>query len=84
MKKVLMVVSLLSLALVLYSCASTGGTKKDSTVILKNKDVSFKTEKGSLSVNNETANDLVIFVGRVEKETVLGGVSKNSTRTFDL
>ncbi len=84
MKKVFMVASLLCMALLFYSCASTGSAKKDSTVILKNKDVSFKTEKGSLSVNNETSNDLVIFVGRVEKETVLGGISKNSTRTFDL
>lgn len=72
--------------LVLISSAIqlSAASKKDNSVKLKKKDVSFKSEPGSLTINNETSDDLVIFVGRVEKSAVLGGISKNSKRTFNL
>ena len=74
----------IALASLLASCASTKAAQKEPTVTLKAKDVSFESEQGSLTISNETASDLVIFVGRVEKNALLGGISKNAARSFDL
>ena len=83
MKKMgLAVACILVAAMIFVSCASTKSTGQSA--VLKSKDVSFKSEQGSLTVSNETSSDLVIFVGRVEKSAILGGISKNSSRTFDL
>lgn len=83
MKKMsLAVACILAVAMIFVSCASTKSAGQSA--VLKSKDVSFKSEQGSLTVSNETSSDLVIFVGRVEKSAVLGGISKNSSRTFDL
>jgi len=78
-------VTILSCFVILSSTMQLfAASKKDNSVKLKKKDVSFKSEQGSLTINNETSDDLVIFVGRVEKSAVLGGISKNSKRTFNL
>ena len=70
--------ALLALSLV-SGCASTKGVTE-----LKKKSVSFNNETGSLTISNETSQDVVIFVGKVEKDTVLGGIYANKSRTFDL
>lgn len=64
--------------------ASKKNKNKDTSVDLKSKNVNFKSEFGSLTVNNQTEGDLVLFVGKVEKSTVLGGIYKGATRSFDL
>lgn len=51
---------------------------------MKPKDVSFKSEAGSLTIVNETSSDVVIFIGKVEREAVLGDIKANQSRTFDL
>lgn len=79
------IVAIFSCLLLISSAMQlSAASKKDTSVKLKKKDVSFKSEPGSLTINNETNDDLVIFVGKVEKSAVLGGISKNSTRTFNL
>lgn len=85
MKKTIPIIaSLLCVAFFFTSCGSTSKTGGTISVNLKNKDVSFKTEQGSLTINNETSTDLVIFAGKVEKSALLGGIYKNGSRTFDL
>ena len=69
-------------AALVAGCVSTNSAKNG--VNLKAKDVSFKSEAGSLTISNETASDVVVFVGRVEKNTVIGGIKANEQRTFDL
>lgn len=84
MKKLVSVVACLcALTGLFVSCGSTSNAS-GGTVTLKSKDVNFKSESGSLSIQNETTSDLVIFVGRIEKGSVLGGIEKNGTRSFDL
>lgn len=83
----LAVVALVAVASVAVSCASTKTNTtpgKEASVTLKKKDVDFKSEQGSLTINNETSSDLVIFVGKVEKGSILGGIAKNGSRSFDL
>lgn len=58
--------------------------KNDGSVQLKKKEVNFDNKAGSLTINNETSDELVIFVGKVEKDTLLGGIHKNSAGIFDL
>jgi len=69
-------------AAMVAGCVSTNSATK--VVNLKAKDVSFKSEAGSLTISNETASDVVVFVGRVEKNAVIGGIKANEQRTFDL
>ena len=71
------IVAIFSCLLLISSAMQlSAASKKDNSVKLKKKDVSFKSEPGSLTINNETNDDLVIFVGKVEKSAVLGGISK--------
>lgn len=56
----------------------------NSSVQLKKKELSFDNQGGSLTVRNETGNELVIFAGKVEKEAVLGGVHAHSSTNFNL
>ena len=72
----------LALALV-TGCASTP-KNSGSTVELKAKNVSFKSEAGSLSIVNGTSDDVVVFAGKVEKGCLLGGIKKEGERSFDL
>lgn len=46
--------------------------------------ISFKDENGSLFIRNNTAADVVIFVGRVEHKIILGGIKGGSARSFDI
>jgi len=46
--------------------------------------VSFKSEEGSLSIYNATAQDLVVFAGRVERNIILGGIKSGKKRSFNL
>ena len=76
-------VAVLALALV-TGCASTS-KNSGSTVELKAKNVSFKSEAGSLSIRNDIADyDVVVFAGKVEKGCLLGGVKAGKERSFDL
>jgi len=76
---------LLVLAAVIFSIITAGClTTKNNATVLKAKDVSFKSEAGSLTIANETSSDVVIFIGKVEREAVLGGIKANQSRTFDL
>ena len=71
-----------TLALV-TGCASSP-KNSGSTVELKAKNVSFKSEAGNLSIKNDTTVDVVVFAGKVEKDCVLGGIKKGQERSFDL
>lgn len=65
------------------SCVSTdGGMRKGVT--LKEKEVSFNNEVGSLIIQNNASEDVVIFAGKIERNAMLGGVRAGKPRTFDL
>lgn len=86
-KRALLVLpALLFAAAVVVGCGST--PKRDgsggNTVTLKQKDISFKSEAGSLTISNETLTDVVIFAGKVEKNAVLGGIKAGQSRSFNL
>lgn len=83
MKKLGYVALAAMLGLMVVGCASTARTVNKS-VNLKNKEVKFTSEKGSLSISNETAEDVVVFVGKVEKGNLIGGIRSNSSRAFDI
>ena len=66
-KKALLVLpALLFAAAVVVGCGSTpkGDGSGGNTVTLKQKDISFKSEAGSLTISNETLTDVAIFAGR--------------------
>ena len=72
-------------ALILITALPIYAKKKDSGVVeLKKKELSFKSEPGSLFINNATPEDVVVFAGKVEKDSVLGGIHGNETRSFNL
>lgn len=71
------------LGLMVVGCASTN-SKENKAIELKNKEVNFNSEKGSLFVSNNTAEDVVVFVGKVEKGNLIGGIHANSSRSFDI
>ncbi len=77
---------LFGLSLILLSALPIYAKKKDNgTVQLKSKEVNFKGDpNGRLTIANQTSEDVVIFVGRVEKSAVLGGVKANGNTVFDL
>ena len=81
MKKLIGMLMAVVAATLILGC---GSTKNAGATVLNKKDVSFKSEPGSLSISNETSQDVVVFVGKVEKDTVLGGITKNQTRSFNL
>ena len=81
MKKIIGMLIIVMAFASIMGCAST---KQSNSTELKKKDVSFKSELGSLSIANETSKDVVVFVGKVEKDAVLGGITANQTRTFNL
>jgi len=62
------------------SSAETGGRR----VTLRDKDVSFESEEGTLIVHNNTSKDVIIFVGAISKNKILGGVHAGEGRTFNL
>lgn len=68
---------------VIAGCASSP-KNSGSTVELKTKSISFKSESGSLSIKNDVSDDVVVFAGKVEKDCVLGGIKKKEVRSFDL
>lgn len=66
-------------------CVSTDGSARSSSVVtIRTKDISFKSERGNLTIQNNTSADLVIFAGNVEKNAVLGGIYAGRAREFDL
>jgi len=73
------------LALILVGCLSTDGSaKRDGSITLREKEVSFESEAGSLIVQNNTFAELVIFAGDISKNAILGGIKAGATRTFNL
>ncbi len=84
MKKNKLLVALVAAMALVAALPLSAAKKKDGSVTLKKKDVSFDNKVGSLTINNETSDELVVFAGRVEKDAVLGGIHKNSTGFFDL
>lgn len=81
MKKLIGMLAAVVAATLILGC---GSTKSASATVLNKKEVSFKSEPGSLSISNETSKDVVVFVGKVEKNAVLGGITANQTRSFNL
>lgn len=71
-------------AAMVAGCLGTPKSQAMNTVELKEKEVSFTSEPGTLTISNETASDVVVFVGKVEKNAVIGGIKANEQRTFDL
>ena len=59
---------------VLGGCASsdisTTSTESVSSITVETKGVNFNSERGSLTISNNTAEDVVIFVGKVEKGNI--------------
>lgn len=74
LKKILFCMLLLALG------AAAFGQKNTQT----KRSISFKDEKGSLSIRNDTTADVVIFIGRVEGKIILGGIKGGSARSFDI
>ncbi len=86
-KRALLVLpALLFAAAVIVGCGSTpkGDGSGGNTVTLKQKDISFKSEPGSLTISNQTLTDVAIFAGKVEKNAVLGGIKAGESRSFNL
>ena len=50
----------------------------------KGNKLSFESEEGSLSITNYTNQDVVVLVGRVERNLVIGGIRSGDRRTFNL
>ena len=71
-------------AAMVAGCVSTPQKQAVNTVELKEKEVSFTSEDGTLSIQNNTNKDVVVFVGKVEKSTMIGGIKAGKTRKFDL
>lgn len=69
--------------LTLTACVSTGSSVSSKTSF-KGKSVSFESEKGSLSITNDTNKDVVILVGRLERNLVIGGIRAGEARMFNL
>ena len=70
------------ICLMLTSCVSA---KNENEITIKLKEINFESEAdGRLTINNEANADIVIFAGKVEKSTILGGIHSNSSRNFDL
>jgi len=75
----------LFVVLVLTSCVSTNSSVSSySQGSSKRKEVSFKDEEGSLLITNTTSSDVVVFVGSIRKNIVLGGIRSNEKRSFNL
>lgn len=74
---------LLFAVLMLTACVSTGSSVS-LKASFKEKEVSFKSEDGHLKIYNNTNQDVVVFVGRVGKNLVLGGIKSYQGRTFNL
>lgn len=73
------------LAFMLVGCLSTDGSAKQSSgIVLNEKEVSFESEPGSLTVQNNTSENVVMFVGAISKNRMIGGVRSGEARTFDL
>ena len=84
MKKNKLLVALVAAMALVAALPLSAAKKKDGSVTLKKKDVSFENQGGSLTVRNETNNELVIFAGKAEKDTVLGGVRARGSTNFNL
>ena len=74
---------MLFVVLTLTACVSTGNSV-GSKSSFKEKRVSFESEEGSLSITNRTNQDVIVLVGRAERNIVLGGIKSNDRRSFNL
>lgn len=73
------------LAFMLVGCLSTDGSARSgSGVMLREDEVDFNSEPGSLTIQNSTSKDVIIFVGAVSRNKMLGGVRAGGAREFDL
>ena len=82
MKKLLFVLAAVTACMVMAGCESLPEKKEVTTVELK--EVSFTSEPGSLTISNDSSVDVVIFAGKVEKNTILGGIKAGQSRSFNL
>ncbi|GHV44729.1 hypothetical protein AGMMS49546_29160 [Spirochaetia bacterium] len=78
MKKIIMMLAIIT---ALSACA--GGPAPGTTEIKASK-VSFSSENGSLTINNQASFDVIIFAGRVENGNVIGGIKAGASRSFNL
>lgn len=83
MRRFIKLILLGALTGILASCGSTQNSAKEE-LVLKDKEVNFENKSGSLTVNNETSSEIVIFAGKVERGNLLGGIHSNSFGSFDL
>ena len=81
---VLLVLSVCVLGGCASSDVSTTSTESVSSITIETKGVNFNSERGSLTISNDTAEDVVIFFGKVEKGNILGGIYAGKSRSFDL
>ena len=86
MKKRMLILSIgLLVFSVMAGCVSTDSTARTNQgMILQTKDISFRSEPGTLAVTNNTSKDVVVFAGAVEKKAILGGIIKGQRRSFNL
>ena len=85
MKKNKLIVGLVAVMALVAALPLSAAKKKDGSVQLKEKEVNFKSAaNGRLTIENQTNDDVVVFIGRVEKAALLGGIKANSNTVFDL
>lgn len=78
-------VCILTMSMMLISCDMITGQKETVTKSEKS-DVSYTSEaNGTLKISNNTAKDMVVFIGQTPNiNNVLGGVKAGSNRFFDI
>lgn len=80
----LLVLAAVTAVLVMMGCLSNPDTQSIPLAEINSKDIRYDSEAGSLSIENCTNKDVVVFVGDVTKNTMIGGLKANKTRRFDL
>ena len=78
-------VCILTMSMMLISCDMITGQKGTVTKSEKS-DVNYTSEaNGTLKISNNTAKDMVVFIGQTPNiNNVLGGVKAGSNRFFDI
>lgn len=77
---------LLAMSFLMVSCENAAGGKEDDVPSGGGTSVSYESEaNGTLKIANNTAKDMVVFIGQTPSvNNVLGGVKAGSNRFFDI
>jgi hypothetical protein len=92
MKKLLKGIAGIGLAVAIFGCGtvenkSTNAITTDkgkNYATIKGNETLFKSEPGSLTINNQASFDVIIFAGKVANNNVMGAISAQKNRSFDL